>query len=393
MNSKNIKASNHIPMFAVTGTNGKTTTARLLYHLLTKLGFTTGLACTGSVIIGDKTVEEGDTTGFLSARRILMDNSVEAAVFETARGGIINNGLGYENIDAAIITTLSEDHMGLNGIHTLEELGEVKTVLLDEVRTNGKWVLKAQKELLDIAMKYRKEDVSLCLFNYNKSDLIKDHIKYHGEAFYVESHYLIHNIGGIERKLADVSELAFAYNGLSKSNVLNIMACLGALGIILTDLQPLVSILKELPCDLKHNSGRQNLIRYEGYSLMLDYGHNREAYEEVFSIVKGLKPEYVTSIITAPGDRNDKHIEELGYIAGLNSNRIIVREQQDCRGSQLGRVASLLMQGAVRAGLKEDQIININNAEEALKYSMERAVLNEVIVLYIEDLDSVQHVI
>jgi UDP-N-acetylmuramyl tripeptide synthase len=378
-----------IPLFAVTGTNGKTSTARLLYYLLSKLGFYAGLACTGSITIGDEIVEEGDTTGFLSSRRILMDSTVEAAVFETARGGIVNNGLGFENIDVAIITSLSEDHLGIDNINTLEELGEVKSVVLEEVKSGGKWILKAQPELVAIAKKYRKIDVEVCLFGLSKNTFIENHIKNNHEAFYVEEDYIIQNLKGVENRLVNIKELPFTHYGISSSNILNVMSCLAALSTIEPNLKKVSELLKYIPCDIKYNPGRQNILSYDKFKLLLDYGHNKEAYEEVFSIVRALKPSIVTSIITAPGDRNNKHLEELGYLAGLESSKVIIREQANQRGSELGRVASLLKVGALRAGLQENQIFNINDASEALKFAMEKAQQMETIVLFIEDLSRI----
>ena len=187
-----------IPIYAVTGTNGKTTIARLINNLLIKLGFHTGLACTGYISIDNEVCEKGDTTGFLSSRKILLNNKIEAAVFETARGGIIRNGLGFEKASASIITSVSEDHIGIDGIRNLQDLVNIKSAILDVVKSSGKYVIKAQKEVIDAAklsfnkMKeknqyYKTFEEMVCLFALDKNTLIDSHVDKKGEAYYLKN--------------------------------------------------------------------------------------------------------------------------------------------------------------------------------------------------------------
>lgn len=381
-----------IPVFAVTGTNGKTTTSRLLYHMFMKLGFNAGLANTGAIMVGRERVETGDTTGFLSARRLLTDKRVEAAVLETARGGIINNGLGYEEIDGAIITSLSEDHLGLSGVNNIHELIKIKAVVLKGVRRGGIWVLRAQGEILVEARK-NLEDESFAqkalLFDINKNSFIEEHIALGGEAMYVQRDYLVHYKRGKGTSIANINKIAFTHGGLSQSNVLNVMAVILALSSMGKDIEQLVNLISDIPCDIVHNPGRQNVLDVDGVKVFIDYGHNAEAYNAVYSIVEGMKPAKVTSIITAPGDRQDKQIEELGYISGTKSHHIIIREQKDGRGSERGRVASLLARGALSAGLKDCEISYESQAGEALVQAIEKAVKGELIVIFTEYLQPV----
>jgi UDP-N-acetylmuramyl tripeptide synthase len=390
----------YIPIFSVTGTNGKTTTARLLYLVLLKLGYCTGVACTGEIKIGSETVEKGDTTGFLSARRVLTDKRVEAAVFETARGGILRNGLGYEKAVAAIITSLSEDHIGIDSIKNVKELIQIKSVILEEISSNGKWILRAQEDIIEeareIAARRKKEGIEdrsfeqiTTLISIDFNEVIQRHMEEGGEAYFLDGKYIVHGTIGKWNKLINVKELAFTYGGLSKGNIINVMCVLAAVSTVEPDVRKALIIIKGIHCDIEQNPGRQNILDFGKVKILIDYGHNPEAYEFIYSIVKGLKPVRVTSIITVAGDRNDIHIETLGYMAGKESSRVIIREQRDQRGSEKGRVASFMEKGVLKSGLDRSEIRFIENAGEALIYALEEAVPGEVVVIFAEELEDV----
>jgi UDP-N-acetylmuramyl tripeptide synthase len=372
-----------IPIFSVTGTNGKTTTARLIYYILNNLGYNTALTSTGGIFVNGKKIRNGDTTGFLSARSVLCNNTVEAAVMETARGGILKNGLGYEKASAAIITSLSEDHIGMSGIKDVQDLLQIKSVVLDELDYDGKIVVKAQEDLVN----YTKNKKNVCLFSIEKNKYITEHIKNGGECFYIEEGYLIYNKNRNESKLLNVKHISFTHSGYSKGNVLNIMAATAAVLNICDDIDKIMSIIKEIRCDLYFNPGRQNILEIEGFKVILDYGHNSEAFNEVLSIARSLKPTRLTAIIAAPGDRMDKYIKELGSIAADYCDNIIIREQADLRGRSIGESASLLKIGVLEKGFDEENLKIIYKEEEAITSTMEEAMEGEVIVLFTQCLD------
>jgi len=389
------KGIGRIPIFSVSGTNGKTTTVRLINDLLLKLGYYTGLACTGYISFGNNLYETGDTTGFMSARTVLTNKAVEAAVFETARGGILRNGLGYEGATASILTTISEDHINGDNIQSNKDLAHIKSVILEEVHPFGKWIIKAQKELIEEAHKsfalmtekrlYTNSfEKMVCLCSIEKNSFICDHISRSGEAFYTSGDYIMHHDHGNESKVINYKELEFTHSGLSKANVKNVMAALAALTVLPFKTQTILEALRTIPCDYKNNIGRQNIINYRDFKILVDYGHNAEAYHEIYSIVREMQPSYVTSVLSAPGDRQDQYIEELGYIAGQDSHFVILREHINQRGSKEGRVSSLMKSGAVRAGLKEEQFMTILEDIKAFEFAVEKAIKNEVIVFFTE---------
>lgn len=401
-----------IPIISVTGTNGKTTTVRLIHYMLNKLEFVTGLTSTGGVFVGERKIKGGDTTGFLSAREILMNKEVEAAVFETARGGILRNGLGYEMASAGIITSLSEDHIGMEGIKSIYDLANIKAVILDELDINGKIIINAQEKLINQVFLCRcdrgreesncrdiRSDMPCCasstrtrtsnvsLFSIEKNDYIEEYIENGGEALYMEGDYIIYCRDGVERRLLDARKLPFTHHGYSKGNILNIMAAVSAVYSVYPNLEKIAETLENINCDLYFNPGRQNIIDIANFKVILDYGHNSEAFEEVLSIAKSLKPSRITSIVAAPGDRMDKYIEELGSITAKYSDYIIIREQADLRGREPGESAGLIEKGVLSEGFDKDKVKIIFKEEEAIVYAMQKAKDKEVIVLFTQCLD------
>jgi UDP-N-acetylmuramyl tripeptide synthase len=374
-----------IPIFSVTGTNGKTTTARLINNILDNLGFKAALTSTGGIYVGEEKIRNGDTTGFLSARAVLSNKEVEIAVMETARGGILRNGLGYEKASAAIITTISEDHIGMAGIKDVKDLLDIKAVILEELDVDGKIVVKAQEDLVN----YVKNKKNVCLYNIEKNKYICEHIKNGGECFYIENECFVYNKNNQEKKLLNIKEIPFTHGGYSKGNILNIMAATAAVLSIYDNIDNILETIKTIKCDLYFNPGRQNILEFEGFKVILDYGHNSEAFHEVLSIAKSLKPSRLTAIIAAPGDRMSKYIKELGSIAAIYCNNIIIREQFDLRGRKQGESAILLKAGVIESGFHEKNVKVIYKEEEAIVTAMEDAKQGEVIVLFTQCLDVV----
>ena len=375
-----------IPVISVTGTNGKTTTVRLIHTLLSRLGYISGLASTGGIFIGNNKIMDGDTTGFYSARKVLSSSEVEVAVLETARGGIIKKGLGYKKARVAVFTSISEDHIGMGGLNSIEDIIKIKTVIFDEIHPNGK-IVCCNNPLLMESLKGRKR---VCLFGIGFDDNMKIHKDMGCEGMFVEGNYIIYFNNNKLTQIADIRELPFTHNGISKSNIKNIMATIMAVIEIHPNLNDIMDVIKTIKCDLSVNAGRQNIIDMGKFNLVLDYGHNSESFIEVFNIVKSLNPEVITAIIGAAGDRQDKYIRELGYIATKYSNNIIIREQEDLRGRNIGESARLLMKGVLdNKDFDITKVKVIYKEEEALANCMKDVKEGEVIVLFTQCLNCI----
>lgn len=367
-----------IPIIAVTGTNGKTSTTRLIHNTLLELGYKSGMSSTGGIIIGNETIRTGDTTGYYSALEVLKRKDVNVAVLETARGGLIKKGLGFKNARACIITSLSEDHMGMEGINSLEQLGKVKALIKEGLKENGVMVIRATNEIVNLF----KENDRLILFDNDKNDIICNHIKNGGEAFYAREGYIVHNLDGIESKIVSLNELEFTHNGASESNVRNVMAAIASIKTINNDINKIVNALKSIKCDLITNKGRQNILNIKDFKLIIDYGHNSEAFNEVFNIAKSLNPTRITGLITAPGDRTDNHIIELGEIAAKFCDKVIIKEQEDKRGKANGETAKLLKKGLINKGFKEENIIILLEERDAILKALNDAIEGEIIISF-----------
>ena len=367
-----------IPIIAVTGTNGKTSTTRLIHNTLLELGYKSGMSSTGGIIIGNETIRTGDTTGYYSALEVLKRNDVNVAVLETARGGLIKKGLGFKNARACIITSLSEDHMGMEGINSLEQLGKVKALIKEGLKENGVMVIRATNEIVSL---FNSND-RLILFDNDKNDIICNYIKNGGEAFYTREGYIVHNLNGIESKIVSLNELEFTHNGASESNVRNVMAAIASIKTIDNDIDKIVNALKSIRCDLTTNKGRQNILNIKDFKLIIDYGHNSEAFNEVFNIAKSLNPTRITGLITAPGDRTDNHIIELGEIAAKFCDKVIIKEQEDKRGKANGETAKLLKKGLINKGFKEENIIILLEERDAILKALNDAIEGEIIVSF-----------
>ncbi|WWU65798.1 Mur ligase family protein [Clostridium baratii] len=367
-----------IPIIAVTGTNGKTSTTRLIHNTLLELGYKSGMSSTGGIIIGNETIRTGDTTGYYSALEVLKRNDVNVAVLETARGGLIKKGLGFKNARACIITSLSEDHMGMEGINSLEQLGKVKALIKEGLKENGVMVIRATNEIVNL---FNSND-RLILFDNDKNDIICNYIKNGGEAFYTREGYIVHNLDGIESKIVSLNELEFTHNGASESNVRNVMAAIASIKTIDNDIDKIVNALKSIRCDLTTNKGRQNILNIKDFKLIIDYGHNSEAFNEVFNIAKSLNPTRITGLITAPGDRTDNHIIELGEIAAKFCDKVIIKEQEDKRGKANGETAKLLKKGLINKGFKEENIIILLEERDAILKALNDAIEGEIIVSF-----------
>lgn len=367
-----------IPIIAVTGTNGKTSTTRLIHNTLLELGYKSGMSSTGGIVIGNETIRTGDTTGYYSALEVLKRKDVNVAVLETARGGLIKKGLGFKNAKACIITSLSEDHMGMEGIDSLEQLGKVKALIKEGLKEEGIMVVRATKEIVSL---FNAND-KLILFENDKNDIICNHIKNGGEAFYAKEGYIVHNLNEIESKIVSLNELEFTHNGTSESNVRNVMAAIASIKTINNDINKIVNALKSIKCDLTTNKGRQNILNIKDFKLIIDYGHNSEAFNEVFNIAKSLNPTRITGLITAPGDRTDNHIIELGEIAAKFCDKVIIKEQEDKRGKKDGETAKLLKRGLINKGFKEENIIILLEERDAILKALNDAIKGEVIVSF-----------
>lgn len=358
-----------IPIAAITGTNGKTTTSRMLSHILKMAGFTVGSTSTDGVYIDGRLTVAGDMTGPTAARMVLMDPSVDAAVMETARGGLLRSGLGYRASNVSACLNIASDHLGLRGVETLEDLAEVKRVVV-EVATDAA-VLNADDALcLQMADYCRAE--KLCYVTMNRNHpLVREHIKAGGTAMVLE-----HGINGNMITLYDdhghnipllwTHLIPATLEGRALHNVQNAMFAAALAFHMGLDLENIRHGLRTFDSTFFQSPGRLNVYDKLPFKVILDYAHNPAAVKMVCDVVdrfeiSGRK----IGVLTMPGDRRDEDILEVATIAAGHFDHYICRRDDNLRGREPREVPELLRRGLMEGGVDGDAIDIIENEEDA----------------------------
>lgn len=381
-----------IPIISITGTNGKTTTTRMVSNILQKHGYTVGMTTTHGIYINKKCIEKGDTTGPKSALRVLNNREVDAAVLETARGGIIRGGLAYDKADVAVFTNLSNDHLGFDGVETMEDLLYVKSLVIEAVKENGASVLNADDEYVMKARIYAKGRIILYSMDCNNKYLL-EHLSSGGCGIYVKDGNVLLSNNGLAEVVTEVDKIPATFNGILKHNIYNSMAAAAAAHALKIPLNIIRKCLENFTTDADSNPGRFNLFDLGDFRVILDYGHNLDGYRATIDGVKKLSPKRITGIIGAPGNRRDEDIEELGKFAGQSFNNIIIKEDKNLRSRLPLEVANILRRGALEAGMEQRNIKVIPEEETALKYALSKAKKGDIIVMFFEEMEPLVKII
>ncbi|QAT51253.1 cyanophycin synthetase [Caproiciproducens sp. NJN-50] len=366
------------PIVSVTGTNGKTTTVRLIHHVLSMTGLNVGMTSTSGTFIGERCVCAGDNSGPRSAESLLSDKTVEAAVLETARGGIVREGLGYDLADVGVITNIADDHLGLNGIETLEDLAFVKSLVVEAVRKDGCAVLNAADPMTPTILKRVRSRV--ILFSGNpKTDVF---VPKNCVRVYEENGRILIQTDGEKRELIRISDIPVTGGGLIRCNVENSLAAVSAL--IALDIPP--KTIAEGLKSFRMNTGRFDLYRLGGFFVMLDYGHNRPGYETVIRTCERMEHRRLVGVIGMPGDRSDAAIRDTAQLCAKSFDQIYVKEDEDLRGRQKGEVAGLFYRTITENSFPEKRISVCEKELEALKAAVSNAKNGDLIVVFYEKL-------
>ena len=377
------EASAHFPIVSVTGTNGKTTVCRLIQHVLTEAGMTAGLTSTGGTFVGRKRVARGDNAGPASARSLLANKTIDAAVLETARGGIIREGLGYEAADVGVITNITEDHLGLDGVKTIDDLVTVKSLVAEAVKDGGAAVLNALDPTTPAVLKrIRVRPIFFCNTSVGDAPIDRpDAVRVTNDGGWLRI-----RDGAKTFNVAHVREVPVTFGGLIGCNIENALAAAAALyglGI------PAETIRAGL-MSYTDNSGRFELYDCDNAAVMLDYGHNPAGYASVLSVCKNLEHKRLVGVIGVPGDRGDEAARTIGRLCAGVFDRILIKEDVDKRGRQEGETAKLLADAVVGEGFPTDRVDIVLDELEALKRALAEARNGDLIVVFYERLGHLQ---
>jgi cyanophycin synthetase len=376
-----------VPLIAVTGTNGKTTVTRMIAHTYMTMNKFVGMTSTDGVYFNGVRRVKADASGPRSAESVLQHPLVEVAVLETARGGILRSGLAWDQSDVSVVTNIAADHLGMDGIDTLEDLAGVKGVIVESVSRQGYAVLNADDEL--VAGMAQECPGKVIFFGLDRaSTVMSAHLAKGERAVYLSNGKIVLAKGIKETHLLDVRDIPATYGGLIPFQVQNAMsaaaACWGA-GV------PLDSIrlgLRTFQADEHNAPGRFNMFNVGAARVIVDYGHNPHAFRAMQGAIEAMQPRRAIGVIASPGDRRDADTRELATIAGETFDWIIIREDDDTRGRERGEVARL-MSDTIKQVCPSTPVCIVEDELESVDQALGMARGGDLVVIFADQIDEV----
>ncbi|WP_319420250.1 cyanophycin synthetase [Pleurocapsa sp. FMAR1] len=380
------KAPSRIPIVAITGTNGKTTTTRLIAHIYRQTDKVVGFTATDGIYIQEYLVEQGDNTGPYSAGAILRDPTVEVAILETARGGMLRSGLAFDSCDIGVVLNVAADHLGLGGIDTIEQMARVKSIVAETVKADGYAILNADDPL--VAAMAERVNCKVAYFSMNPDNqIIMEHCRRNGFAAIYENGYLSILEGKWTLRIEKAINIPMTMKGMAPFMIANALAgCLAAFaqGV---DIEVIRRGIRTFQISAEQTPGRMNLFDVGDFHVLVDYAHNAHGYKAVGDFVCNWQGKKI-GVVGGPGDRRDEDLVLLGNIAANNFNHILIKEDKDFRGREPKEVADLIVKGICQS----DPAINYEimlDETEAINKALNLAQANDLVVIFPEKVDPV----
>lgn len=380
-----------IPIVAVTGTNGKTTTTRLIAHMATVQGHKVGYTTTDGIYIQGQMLEKGDTTGSQSAEFVLRDPTINFAVLETARGGLLRAGLGFQQCDIAIVTNVAADHLGLRGIHTVQEMAEVKGVLPRTVRPGGYAILNADDDLV-YAMSHTLE-CHVALFSLDeKNPRVLEHVAAGGLGAVYEDGYISIYRNSYKLRVDRAADIPITLSGRARFNIENVLAATLAGYIHRFPIDDIRRALRSFVPDAATTPGRMNVFRFPTFEVVVDYAHNTAGLTRYGEYLRATPATRKIGIVAGLGDRRDEDTITLGRTAGELFDEVILKQESDLRGRSAADITRLLRQGLeeARPGIRVDEI---SREIMAVAQTLDRAQPGDHITVLAENIDDVNKLV
>ncbi|MCW5958991.1 MAG: cyanophycin synthetase [Pyrinomonadaceae bacterium] len=371
--------SSRIPIFAITGTNGKTTTTRLIAHILKNSGKTVGFTTTDGTYIGNNQIVTGDNTGPISAQLVLRDPTVEVAVLETARGGIIRAGLGFDHCDVGVVTNIASDHLGMKDVNTLEDLARVKSVVPRSVSKKGYAVLNAEDELV-YQMK-EMVDGHLVYFSMDENHPnIQRQAKRGRVSCVFENGFITILKGHWKVRVEKVINIPLTFGGKAEFMIQNVLAATLAAFVHGVSLEDIRVGLTTFTPSTAQTPGRLNIVEIRDFHVLMDFAHNPEGFKGLSKFIKNLNSSKLTGILSGVGDRRDEDLSEMGRLTAETFDKLIIRRGNYLRGRTQEEVFNLLEQGVKESGRKID-LQFIEESKEAIFTAFDDAQKDELVVI------------
>jgi cyanophycin synthetase len=373
-----------IPIVAVTGTNGKTTTSRMISTILKMAGRRVGMTTTDGVYIDGTQILKGDMSGPHSAQMVLQNPTVEHAVLETARGGILRAGLGFDRCDVAVVTNVTADHLGLGGIDSLRELARVKAVVPASTFRDGFVVLNADDPwCVEMTSRARGEVVFFTMDEQNET--VKEHLRSRGKAVILkrirDNEVICLVEGKRETAVLDVRYIPATFEGRARVNVKNALAAVGAAWGSNIPLDAIRNGLRTFTTSFFQAPGRLNMLEVGNFRVIVDYCHNVAGMQELAEFVRRMMPSRTVGMIAVPGDRRDEDIRAFGAIAAGMFDEFVIREDTNPRGRERGEVAGILHETLTTNGVEDHRIGVVLDEIEAARAALDLARPDDLVVL------------
>ena len=375
-----------IPIISTTGTNGKTTVTRMIGHTLLHAGHNVGMTTTDGIWIGGEEIARGDMTGPWSAGVVLSDDSVDMAVLETARGGIFRSGLGYDWSDVSVMTNIELDHIGQDGIETIEDIVWIKQLIAERVREGGTLVLNADdRVLVELSRKERilRVPKKIVFFSMDPMNTtVHEHVAGGGTAYVLHGAWIEEHTGTSQRRLLRAADIPVTLGGMAGFQVANAMAALAAVIAVGVDRDIAASGLREFRSD-RDNAGRMNLYRIDERYVLLDYAHNPAALQAICNFVSRWPSGRAVGVLGLPGDRADSLLEQSARVAGCGLGTVILREDKDLRGRKPGEMPEM-MRRVIASSYPDLPVEIVPDELDAIRRAVECANRGDVVVVFVE---------
>jgi cyanophycin synthetase len=354
-------ADRRIPIVSISGTNGKSTVTRLISHILVKSGRHVGTTTSDGILVDERLIEPGDWTGPGGAATVLGRIDVDVAVLETARGGILLRGVGYESNEAAIVTNVSSDHLDLQGIHTLPELAEVKATICRITRPDGWVILNADDRWVAPIARRVRARVAFFSLDVAASAAVRGHRAAGGRCYLVHRDALVEEEGGrgTRTTICDVDEIPIALGGLARHNVANALAAAAGARALGATVEEVARGLRSFRPSIASSPGRLNIFRFGTRTIIVDFAHNEAGVEAIIDVAEALaagsaaRAAPVTVIVGTAGDRPADTLTGIGRIAGRRADRVAIKETRKyLRGRSREEVVDLIRAGIREAGVQ-----------------------------------------
>lgn len=334
-----------IPIIAITGTNGKTTTTRLIAHIIKNNGYRVGYTTSDGIYIQNTMMVKGDTTGPTSAEFVLKDPTVEFAVLETARGGILRAGLGFNRCDIAVLTNIQEDHLGISDIHTLDDLAHVKKVLIESVKPDGWAVLNADNEYC-VNIGYATDHCNVAWFSLESNNpVIEKHCKNGGVAAIIDDGFLTVRKGDWKIRISKINHVPITFNGTVTFMSQNALAASLATFLWGFKIEDIRTALETFVPSTTHTPGRMNVFEFKDFKILVDYAHNPDGLRGLKGYLAHSDAIFHTGVIAGTGDRRDDDIREIGRLAASMFNEIVICQENYLRDRTHEAIENLLIEG------------------------------------------------